>query len=121
VTEIAIAEFPFVQELPKREKGKLQTLWDRYAELRNLSEEHGMLIPCAFAAELAGVSRQRIFNLCEQGDLVSVNIGPRQRFITEASFVKWATGERKNGRPFKAPTFKKCLTVAKAIVKDSSK
>lgn len=120
MTEISVSEFPFVAELPKRAKGKLQTLWDAYSELSKLTEEHGMLIPCSFAAELAGVSRQRIHRLCEQGDLVTVNIGPRQRFITEASFVEWAKSERKAGRPFKAPSLKESMVMAKRLVKQPS-
>jgi len=119
VTEIAIAEFPFVKELPKREKGKLQTLWENYGEIKKLTEEHGMLIPVTYAAELAGVSKQRIQQLINDGRLHTVQIR-KARFVTESTFIEWVRTEHKNGRPFKAPSLKECATMAKRLVKQPS-
>jgi len=121
VTDIAVSEFPFVADLPKREKGKLQTLWDNYSEVSSLVKEHGMLIPCAYAAELAGVTKQRIHVLCDQERLKSVHLNSL-RFVTEASFLEWMRAEHKNGRPFKAPSLKESIAMARrASGKDSSK
>ena len=120
MTETAVAEFPFVAELPKRQQGKVRTLWDHLSEAKKLVEEHGMLIPCTYAAELAGIHRSRIHQLCEDGQLHSVYLNSA-RFVTESSFVAWVNSERKNGRPFKAPTVKESMTMAKRLVKDSRK
>jgi len=109
-----------MSELPKKEKGKLQSLWDHYSEVSKLVEHYGMLIPCSFAAQLAGVTKQRIHQLCDKDQLHAVHLNGL-RFVTEASFLDWMRSEHKNGRPFKAPTFKESMAMAKTLVKDFSK
>lgn len=97
MNEATFAEFPFVETLPKREKSKLRKLWDELEALRQVSAEKGQLIPPRFAAELAGVSHQRIHQL--MGDVlerVEVNGRP---FVTEESLLAWVKSERKAGRP----------------------
>jgi hypothetical protein len=96
------AEFPFVENLPKREKSKLRKVWEELETLRQVSAEKGQLLPMAFAAKLAGVSRQRIYDLCEAGRLESVQINGHP-FVTENSLVEWVKTERKAGRPPKVP------------------
>lgn len=102
MSDVITADFPFVQDLPKREKSKLATLWDQFQAFRKASAEHGSLLPQNFAAELLGVSRQRIHQLIEEGKLQVVCVHT-SRFITEGSLVDLAKSERKAGRPFKLP------------------
>jgi hypothetical protein len=59
-----------------------------------------MLMPIAFAAKIAGVSRQRIDDLVERGQVERVVLNGHP-FVTEESFIAWAKSERKAGRPFK--------------------
>jgi len=92
----AITEFPFMERLPKRERTRVGKLWDSLADLRRLRDEHGLLIPCGLAAELGGVCKQRISQLIDSGQLRTVELNGKP-FVTEKSFVAWATSERANG------------------------
>ena len=73
--EAAAAEFPFVKALPKREKSRLARLWDHFQEVRAATAEHGVLMPQHYAADLLGVSRQRVHVLVNEGRLVVVDVG----------------------------------------------
>lgn len=95
-------DFPFVAELPKREKSRVAKLWDAFAEIKALVEAHGVLMPFNLAADLGGVSPQRISQLVHRGEFETVEVRGH-RYITEDSFVTWAKSERKNGRPLKIP------------------
>lgn len=106
MSQVLSNEFPFVEHLPKREKTRLAILWDHFQQVKQLTDEHGILVPYTFAAELAGVSRQRIFQLVQTGDLVRVEMNGHP-FITEKSFLAWAQSERKAGRPTKAESMSK--------------
>jgi len=94
--ENVLSEFPFVEGLPKLEKSKLQRLWDHFSEIRQITREKGVLIPQAMAAEMGGVSSQRIDQLCLAGRLHRVRVFNRP-FVTETSLLAWATSERANG------------------------
>lgn len=98
--EADVAEFPFTAELPKRERTRLQTLWDNLAEIRAVVESKGMVIPASLAAKVLGVSRQRVFQLIEDGRLENVEMNGHN-FVTEASVIQFAKAERKTGRPCK--------------------
>lgn len=104
-------EFPFVKDLPKREKSKLQLFWDRLAEIRAITREHGQLLPIPFAAALANVSRQRIDGLVDQGLVIKIELQGRP-FITENSFVAWAKSERKAGRPLKDVSLREAVRIS---------
>jgi hypothetical protein len=112
VDNAATADFPFVQELPKRERSKLATLWDLLNEARVATQEHGTPIPVGFAAELLGVSKQRVSQLLDQGKLTTVMLND-QRFVGENSLVAWAKSERIVGRP---PSLKTCIANAREMV-----
>lgn len=115
----AVAEFPFCEALPKREKSRIVRIWEQLEVMRAAFEKHGSLLPVRFAAGLADVSRQRIDELVHDGviDRIEVDGHP---FITENSFVAWAKSERKQGRPMKV-TRTKLLKVAFATAKDCRK
>lgn len=98
--EAIVNEFPFVGELPKREKSKLASLWDEFKEMSRIAEKKGIPVPPGLAAELLGVSRQRIYELMGSGVLETVTVGGRT-YVTENSLVAWAEAEHKVGRPTK--------------------
>lgn len=100
--ETTLNEFPFVESLPKREKSKLRKLWDELETLRQTSAEKGPLLPVSFVASLSGVSKQRVHQLMESGQLERVEVNGHP-FVTENSLVGWVKSERKSGRPPKVP------------------
>lgn len=95
----AVNEFPFVAELPKREKSRLQLFWDRFKEVQALVDRKGTIVPPVVAAELLGISRQRVHELMQGGRLERVE-WRGQVFVTEHDLVEFASAERKSGRPF---------------------
>lgn len=111
-------DFPFVAEMPKRERSKVATLWDRFQRLKEITDEKGMLLPPAFCAKLLGVCRQRVYVLMDEGRLEKVEVDGHT-FVTEESFIAWCRAEHKNGRPTKIQnaTFKDCLTMGAEFVK----
>ena len=60
-------------KMPKRVKSR----WEELNELCDIVDEHGPIIPCADAARLLDLSRQRIHQLIDQGKLVPVMFGGR--------------------------------------------
>lgn len=97
--EAGTIEFPWVSDLPKREKGKLAKVWDTLAELRATTEETGPLLPLTFAAALLNVSRQRIDQMMDAGKLERWELNGHP-FVTERSVVAYAKAEKdKGGRP----------------------
>ncbi len=99
-------EFPFVEQLPKlsdlpkREKSRMQRIWDDFRALSKIAEEKGMLCPVALAAKILDVSRQRAYDLIGEGRLEVVEVNGHQ-FVTEKSVIDYALSERKAGRPSK--------------------
>lgn len=125
--EAIVNEFPFVAELPKREKSKLAKLWDQLAEVRAITNEKGLILPQSFVSKLLDVSDQRISQLLDDGKLDGVCINGR-RFVTEKSVIEWAGQEHKTGRPTKAhqvaeegnlATAKHCFKAAKDWVAEN--
>jgi len=98
--EVSITEFPFVAEMPKREKSKLAKLWDELSVARDTVEEHGALLPMYLAAELMNVSRQRVDQLLESGKLQGAVVFDK-RWVLQSSVEAWAREEHKAGRPLK--------------------
>jgi len=95
-------EFPFVDSMPKREKSRMQRVWDHFQEVKSIVAEKGMVVPQHLVAELLGVSRQRVGELTDRGRFEVVVIGG-VRYLTERSVIAFAKEERKNGRPPKLP------------------
>lgn len=116
--EAQTMDFPFVGELPKRERSKVETLWDRFHRLKAITDEKGMLLPPLFCAKLLGVSRQRIYVLLDEGRLERIDIDGHT-FVTEASFIEWCRAEHKSGRPtrLESATFKDCLKLGSEMAK----
>lgn len=111
-----VNEFPFVAELPKREKSKLAKLWDTFQEMKRITAETGMLVPVGLVAELLDISRQRVYQLVEAGRLQTHEFNGRV-YITENSLQAWAELEHKAGRPLSiakdADTLKGALKITK--------
>lgn len=96
--EAEATEFPFMAEVPKSEKSKLAKVWDHFKAVSAVVEKKGMLVPQHLAAELLGVSRQRIWVLANEGRLEGIELGGI-RYVTEDSVIAFAKLERKAGRP----------------------
>jgi len=97
---VAISEFPFVQELPKRDKGILRTAWDSMRDFRAKQEEVGPLLPFGIAAKLLSVSKQRIEQLVAAGVLEGY-VFDGHRMVTLVSIEARARAQRQVGRPKK--------------------
>lgn len=102
--DIAAKEFPFVEALPKREAKRALTLWEAFKEFLARCEEHGPLIQPSLAAELLGVSKQRVGQLMDDGRFQIIEDPRGTRLITGKSFVDFCHQERKSGRPTKLDT-----------------
>jgi hypothetical protein len=98
--EATATDFPFVAEMPKREKSKWRKVLDAFQEIQAITKVEGTLIPQVFAAQVLDLSTARIAQLCNEGRLRVVQVG-KSRFVTERSVVDWAKAEHKTGRPLK--------------------
>lgn len=96
--EAAVKEFPFVENLPKLEKTRIQRVWEHFQQVRQISQTEGIPIPQHFVAKLLGLSQARVTQLVQSGQLKAVRVG-EQRMVTENSLVDWARSEHKAGRP----------------------
>jgi len=116
MTQIESLEFPFVNALPKREKGRLQKLWDLLDEMQAASQAHGVLVPMVLASDLLGISRQRVHELVEGGRLKVVDVRGR-RFLPRDEILAYASQERKAGRPPKVDsmTFREAVKASVRI------
>jgi hypothetical protein len=112
VDTLDLGEFPFVAELPKREKRAVVTAWDMWQEAKELIAAKGNLIPLTLAADLGGVSKQRISDLVRAGRLERVALG-NHVFVTESSLLSWVRSERKPGRPWPSTIGDRLKTAAK--------
>jgi len=100
VIDAPATDFPFVAELPKRERSKLVKLWDAFRDLAAFQEQHGFPVPRTAAAALLEVHPTRIDQLIEAGRLTPYKFHGHV-YISENSLVEHARTERKNGRPQK--------------------
>lgn len=98
----AVAEFPFVAELPSPDVQKVKTALDLVNELKAATAEHGTLIPVSLAASLLDVTRQTVHHFMRNGRLKRIECHGHV-FVTETSLIDLAKSERKAGRPFKLP------------------
>lgn len=94
--EVAVTEFPFVAELPKREAKHVKSLWEELEEMTRVSEENGFLLPPAAAAELLGVTRQRVAQYQADGRLRVWTFRGRP-FVCGNDIVALAESERAVG------------------------
>jgi len=117
-----VLEFPYVATLAKAERSVVRKVWDHFQELREIVKEKGLLVPQHLAAELLGVSKQRVCTLCNEGRFEIVNVGGH-RYLTENSLVAYAKEERKVGRPLtpKAGTWANSVEQACEFVTKISK
>lgn len=84
--------------LPKREKAAVMGAWEELHEFQEMVKANGAAIPVIFAARVLNVSRQRVYELINEGRVKTVQLGGHT-FITSDSLVEWGRGERKAGRP----------------------
>lgn len=101
--EAEAMDFPAFASLPKREKSKLQKVWDAFQELSRVTEQKGLLVNQSIAARVLDVSKQRVFELVRMGRLETHEFNGVP-LVTENSILAFAKSERKAGRPRKIPT-----------------
>jgi hypothetical protein len=82
--------------------GKGMTAVQRWKLYLEQSEVQGGLIPQAIVPDVLGLSRQRMYDLIEDGRLKVLQLFGL-RFITGPSFEAFVLSERKSGRPVKNP------------------
>jgi len=100
--EATALDLPGFSELPKREKTRLEKIWDHFQAVREVVEKKGMLVPQHVVADLLGVSRQRVHVLVNEGRLEAVQLHGN-RYVTEESFIAFSKVEREIGRPLRLP------------------
>lgn len=94
-------DFPAFAHLPKRDKSRIERVWDSFQELSRVSEQKGMLIPQVYAARVLDVTPQRVTELIRRGILETYKVHDVP-FVTGNSVVAYAKSERKAGRPPKS-------------------
>lgn len=92
-------ELPFMRDLPKREKKRLETVLDKWEEAKEVMRSKGAYVPVTFAAAMCNVSNSRMYDLCREGKVEMVSLGSH-KFVTESSLFAWRNSQRQNGRPF---------------------
>lgn len=118
MSEVPVAEFPFVAEMPRGEKSKLVKLWDRVTEFRRVSVVEGGLVTVSIAARMLDISRSRIDQLVQAGRLRAVPFEGHV-FISGTSIEEFGDKEKsKGGRPRIKPAemWSMSLDVARKVV-----
>jgi hypothetical protein len=98
--------------LPKRAKN----VWEQLKEMNEMIAKHGQLLPISMAAEMLDLSRQRVYQLIEDGVLRPVE-WRGQRWLTENDIRSFVEVERVAGRPWKEPSAKELWARARGYVK----
>lgn len=109
--DTATLDFPFVADLPKREKSKIARFWDDLEEFRAVVRERGTIVPVTLVAKILGVSRTRVYELIKSGRLEPVELDGHM-YVGYNSLEAWAKAEHKVGRPLKATTTGEAWKVA---------
>lgn len=114
---IAMAEFPFVADLPKRKKSALRTALEELERFSQYQANHGTLVPVKFASRVLCVSTQRVYEMIQTGKLESVEFSGHP-FVTQESVLKFCRSEKdKGGRPRKT-SIVQAVTLAAQLTKD---
>jgi len=98
MTDTLTMPFPFLAEVPKRERPAIMDGWAELEEFQEMVRQNGAAIPATFAAKLLNVSKQRVYELIETGRLQRIELGGHG-FVTADSLVAWGKAEHKVGRP----------------------
>lgn len=90
--------FPFLAEVPKRERSAILDGWAELEEFQEMVRQDGAAIPVTFAARLLDISRQRIYELIDSGRLQKMELAGHV-FVNAESLRLWGEAEHKAGRP----------------------
>jgi len=110
-----LAEFPFMAELPKREKGKVAKLFDVLEEIGRVQSEKGGIVPQALVAEVLNVSRARVAELVDDGKLDSIRIGQHRFVFLESLWARCKAEKDKGGRPRKVGAWKTGTSIGEGL------
>lgn len=98
---LTINEFPFVAELPKREKSRFQRVMDEFERFGEVQKQKGLLVPAHFASRILDVCKQRVTQLMDEGKLERIDFNGHP-FITRNSIINYLKNNKgKVGRPRK--------------------
>ena len=114
-----MGEFGFVATLPKTEE-RPKSAWEKWAEIKRVIDAEEGLVPVRLAVEMLGVSRQRVYELIEEGKVKTFDV-VGQQFISFKSLSAWAHSERKAGKPFKPVTKRQLWRMAQDTAKEMVK
>lgn len=111
MAETLTPDFPFVEELPKREKSRFARMWELVQEMSDKQREVGEMVPASLVAKVLRCSRQNVFSLAERGTLEAYRFDGHL-FITRRSLVAYAEAERQVGRPLKDMNYREVWRAA---------
>jgi len=83
-------------EMPEASSPALETWQDRLSVFKSLAEAREGLIARSALADLFGVSRSRVAQLCDKGQLEVINFCGVQ-FVSGRSIRDWKEGEKQKG------------------------
>ena len=95
------SDFPFVDDIPKREQKKVLSLWDSLAAFSELVKENGPPVSFTLASKLLGISKQSVSQLVQDNRFKIITSPDGVAVITANSLMDFAKEERKAGRPTK--------------------
>jgi hypothetical protein len=111
-------QFGFVDQIDGPAKtGAIAEFRERVRDLQVLQQRVGGILPQTFAAGILGLTRQRVWQLIESGDLETVTMRGKP-YVTMRSLVDFGERERKSGRPLKEPTLREIAKAAVEIGKE---
>lgn len=108
----AVAEFPFVETLTKRQQGRLTKAVEVIRRMRDDD-----LLPASVAAKVLGVGIQRVYDLQKQGRFSRVELHG-QVFVKGADVVAYAAAERKTGHRFDRTSYGEQWAASVAFAKE---
>ena len=98
---VAVVQSEMFPDLPSVKMPKrVRNYWEELNELADLVDKHGPLIPLAMAGDLLDISRQRVWQLAQEGMLQTVDFRGKA-WVGSNTIREFVEMERKAGRPCK--------------------
>lgn len=117
--DAVVEQFEMFPEMPTAPlPKKVRNLWERMNDMRELTAKHGQLIPISAAAALMDLSRQRVYQLIDEGTLRPVECW-EQKWLCENDIREFLELERDKGRPAKQPSVKEIWSRSHSWAKEA--
>ncbi len=118
--QVSVAEFPFVQGLPKTKRSRIAQVWATVRRMQEANVQEGGLLPVAVAAKALNVTRSRVDQLVGDGRLRRFEVDGHV-FISGRSVAEFAWNERKIGRPgLGASPLKIGIDIARSVASEKT-